>query len=89
MPITRKHRDEELDDNGDDGNGQHAYTAFVYKWLRREPSITVGLLRRRPTCLKLTRSRSALIADETSAVPVKAGQMRVKSAPTCCGTEGR
>ncbi|MGI9066904.1 MAG: ArdC family protein [Pyrinomonadaceae bacterium] len=31
MPITRKHRDEEAADNGDDGNGQHTYTAFVYK----------------------------------------------------------
>lgn len=31
IPITRKHRDEESADNGEDGSGQHAYTAFVYK----------------------------------------------------------
>ena len=31
MPITRKQRDEESNDNGDDTNGAHTYTAFVYK----------------------------------------------------------
>jgi antirestriction protein ArdC len=31
MPITRKHRDEEASENNDEGNGQHTYTAFVYK----------------------------------------------------------
>jgi len=32
MPITRKHRDQESDDNGNDEvNGEHTYTAFVYK----------------------------------------------------------
>jgi hypothetical protein len=30
MPITRKHRDQESDEN-EDANGEHAYTAFVYK----------------------------------------------------------
>ena len=32
MPITRKHRDQESDENNDgDSNGGHTYTAFVYK----------------------------------------------------------
>jgi len=32
MPITRKHRDQESDENGnEDANGEHTYTAFVYK----------------------------------------------------------
>ena len=32
MPITRKHRDQESDGNGsEEANGEHAYTAFVYK----------------------------------------------------------
>jgi len=31
MPITRKHRDQESDENNDDSNGEHTYTAFVYK----------------------------------------------------------
>src|SRR6266487_3518089 len=32
MPITRKHREEESDDrSNDEANGEHTYTAFVYK----------------------------------------------------------
>ncbi len=31
MPITRKRRDEESDNNNDETNGAPAYTAFVYK----------------------------------------------------------
>jgi N-terminal domain of anti-restriction factor ArdC len=31
MPITRKRRDEGSEDANDDGSGEHAYTAFVYK----------------------------------------------------------
>src|SRR5260370_19878185 len=31
MPITRKHREEESDNNDSEANEEHTYTAFVYK----------------------------------------------------------
>ena len=31
MPITRKHRNDEASENTDEVNGQHTYTAFMYK----------------------------------------------------------
>lgn len=31
MPITRKHRDEEAADNGDESSGEGTFTSFVYK----------------------------------------------------------
>jgi hypothetical protein len=31
MPITRKQRNDEASENNDEANGQHTYTAFMYK----------------------------------------------------------